>query len=134
MTPQISGAGVSDVQEYREPSLTYRQNTETVAGKVDGLESVRQAVQHILLTERYSNPIYDDDYGVELEQYIGKDIGFIEAGIEATLREALTQDDRITDISVESVQKSDKQTGACTVKFTVYSIFGNFEEEKDVLQ
>ena len=118
---------------YRQPDLTYRLGNTTVAGKIDKLESIKQAVYHILSTERYSSPIYDDNYGVELEQYIGKDIGYIQADIENTLREALTQDDRITNIVVNDVKKSDKQKNACVIEFTVYTIYGNYNENMSIL-
>lgn len=118
---------------YRQPDLTYRLGNTTVAGKIDKLESIKQAVYHILSTERYSSPIYDDDYGVELERYIGKDIGYIQADIENTLKEALTQDDRITNVVVNDVEKSDKQKNACVIKFTVYTIYGNYNENTSIL-
>lgn len=118
---------------YRQPDLTYRLGNTTVAGKIDKLESIKQAVYHILSTERYSSPIYDDNYGVELEQYIGKDIGYIQADIENTLREALTQDDRITNVVVNDVRKSDKQKNACVIEFTVYTIYGNYNENMNIL-
>lgn len=118
---------------YRQPDLTYRLGSTTVAGKIDKLESIKQAVYHILSTERYSSPIYDDNYGVELEQYIGKDIGYIQADIENTLREALTQDDRITNVVVNDVKKSDKQKNACIIEFTVYTIYGNYNENMSIL-
>ena len=118
---------------YRQPDLTYRLGSTTVAGKIDKLESIKQAVYHILSTERYSSPIYDDNYGVELEQYIGKDIGYIQADIENTLKEALTQDDRITNVVVNDVKKSDKQKNACVIEFTVYTIYGNYNENMSIL-
>lgn len=118
---------------YRQPDLTYRLGSTTVAGKIDKLESIKQAVYHILSTERYSSPIYDDNYGVELEQYIGKDIGYIQADIENTLREALTQDDRITNVVVNDVKKSDEQKNACVIEFTVYTIYGNYNENMSIL-
>lgn len=118
--------------EYRQPNLTYRLSDKIVAGKIDGIEAVKQAVQHILMTERYSNPIYDDDYGVELEQYVGQDIGIIAADIESTLQDALCQDDRIEDVVVNSVKKSETQNGACVVDFTVYTIYGTIEESLNV--
>lgn len=118
---------------YRQPDLTYRLGSTTVAGKIDKLESIKQAVYHILSTERYSSPIYDDNYGVELEQYIGKDIGYIQADIENTLKEALTQDDRITNVVVNDVKKSDKQKDVCIIEFTVYTIYGNYNENMSIL-
>ena len=126
MTPQISTGEATDVYSYRQPNLTYRLGTTTVAGKIDKLDAVRQAVYHILMTERYSNQIYGDDYGVELEQYVGKDIGYITADIENTLREALCQDDRITDVQVNGVTRGEQ--GGCLIDFTVFTIYGNFDD------
>lgn len=135
MIPQISdGLDNLETYSYREPSLTYKLGEKTVAGKISKIESVQQAIYHILSTERYSNPIYDDDYGIELEQYVGRDIGTITAGIENTLREALLQDDRITDVVVNNVKKSTIQQNACIIEFTVSTIYGNMEENINVIQ
>ena len=128
MIPQINNRLIGDSIQYRQPNLTYRVGDSTVAGKIDKLDSVKQAIYHILSTERYSNPIYDGDYGVELEQYIGKDIGFITAGIQETLRDALLQDDRISDVQVDNVEKSDKQNNACLIDFTVFTIYGTYKD------
>lgn len=133
MTPQITDRAGTETYSYRQPNLTYRLGNTTVAGKVDKLESIKQAVFHILSTERFSNPIYDDEYGAELEQYIGKDIGFIIASIENTLRDALCQDDRITDVQVNSVEKSSAQQGACVVEFTVFTIYGTYNDSLSIL-
>lgn len=119
---------MSEIKEYRQPNLTYRVGEKSIVGKVDGKESVQQAISHILSTERYSNPIYGDDYGAELNQYIGKDIGYITADIENTLNDALTQDDRITGVTVTDVSKSDEQPSACVVFFTVDTIYGEIDE------
>ena len=128
MIPQINNQLIGESIQYRQPNLTYRVGDSTVAGKIDKLDSVKQAIYHILSTERYSNPIYDGDYGVELEQYIGKDIGFIMAGIQETLRDALLQDDRISDVQVDNVEKSDKQNNACLIDFTVFTIYGTYKD------
>ena len=73
------------IQEYRQPDLTYRMGESAIVGKItDRIESVKQSILHILSTERYSNPIYDDDYGIELEKYIGQDKGTVIADIENT--------------------------------------------------
>lgn len=133
MLPQITNESSTETYSYRQPDLTYRLGNSTVAGKIEKMESIKQAVFHILSTERYSNPIYDDNYGVEFEQYVGQDIGFISASIESTLRDALCQDDRITDIQVNSVEKSSKQNGACIVDFTVFTIYGDYNDSLSVL-
>ena len=132
MTPLISDEASPETYSYRQPNLTYRLGEKTVAGKIDKLESIKQAVYHILSTERFSNPIYDDDYGVELEQYIGQDIGFITASIENTLREALTQDDRITDVQVTDVRKSDRDSNSCLIDFIIFTVYGSYDEQMTV--
>lgn len=130
--PQINDELNGTTYTYRQPDLTYKLNEDSVNGKVTKLDSIKQSVYHILMTERYSNPIYGDNYGVELEQYIGKDLGFIVAGIENTLKDALLQDDRITDIVVTDVSKSSEQQNACLIQFVVYTIYGNYNEEINI--
>ena len=122
------------IQEYRQPDLTYRMGESTIVGKItDKIESVKQSILHILSTERYSNPIYDDDYGVELEKYIGQDKGTVIADIENTLNEALTQDDRITKIKVNSITDG-VESNSLVVEFTVYTIYGEIGEVLNVVQ
>ena len=122
------------IQEYRQPDLTYRMGESAIVGKItDRIESVKQSILHILSTERYSNPIYDDDYGVELEKYIGQDKGMVIADIENTLNEALTQDDRITKIKVNSITDG-VESNSLVVEFTVYTIYGEIGEVLNVVQ
>ena len=122
------------IQEYRQPDLTYRMGESAIVGKItDRIESVKQSILHILSTERYSNPIYDDDYGVELEKYIGQDKGTVIADIENTLNEALTQDDRITKIKVNSITDG-TESNSLVVEFTVYTIYGEIGEVLNVVQ
>ena len=130
MIPSTELLDFEKVAMYRQPSLTYKLTNENVSGKVDGIDAVKQAVYHILATERYANPIYDDNYGVELEQYIGSDYGFIVANIENTLSDALTQDDRITSVIVDDITKNGN---TCTVIFTVKTIYGETQETLNVL-
>ena len=126
--------GTGGIQEYRQPDLTYRMGESAIVGKItDRIESVKQSILHILSTERYSNPIYDDDYGVELEKYIGQDKGMVIADIENTLNEALTQDDRITKIKVNSITDG-VESNSLVVEFTVYTIYGEIGEVLNVVQ
>lgn len=131
MTPNVVYPNLENVAMYRQPSLTYKLTDDTVNGKCDGIDAVKQAIYHILATERYSNPIYDDNYGVELEQYIGADYGFIVASIEQTLSDALTQDDRIKSVSVDDITKDGN---SCHVVFTVRTIYGETQEALNVIQ
>ena len=127
---QINSGFSQEVYSYTQPGLTYSSSETNIAGKADGQEAVRQAIRHVLSTERYENAIYGDGYGVELSQYIGQGFGYVAAGIEETLRDALMQDDRITGVTVTDV--ADIGEGNCKVSFTVSTIYGEIEDSLGV--
>lgn len=110
MLPQIDNSMDNQLETVIMPSKTYKLTEQRISGYVDNLDSIKQAIYHILNVERYSCLIYDDNYGVELEQYIGKDLYYIEATIENTLKEALTQDNRINNVIVNNITKSTLDT------------------------
>lgn len=132
MTSELFNNLNGNIQEYRQPDLTFKVYDDNVEGKIDKLESVKQSIKHILSTERYSNPIYPDSYGIELQQYIGQDYGMLVAGIEGTLIEALTQDDRVKNVIVSSIKKN--EIDSVKIEFVVYTIYGNYTEEINVIQ
>lgn len=134
MASQIYDTIGENAYYYRYPNLTYRMGEKLCSGRISGLEAMKQSIYHILRTERYSNPIYSDDYGVELEQYIGKDLGYLKATIEGTLRDALRQDDRVTDVYITDISQNEGDIASCTVEFMVVTIYGEFEESVDVIQ
>ncbi len=114
-----------------QPSLTYALDVENgrIRGKVDGRESLRQAIYLILSTERYAYLIYSWNYGVELAELIGKPKEYAYPEIKRCIAEALLQDDRI-----EAVDSFDFKTKGKRVQvtFTVHSIFGDLEVMTDV--
>lgn len=110
MLPQIDNSITNEVKTVIIPSKTYKFTEQRITGFVDGLEAIKQAILHILSVERYSYIIYDSNYGVELEQYSGTDLYFIEATIENTLKEALTQDNRINNVIVNQVIQQTSDT------------------------
>lgn len=115
-----------------EPSKVHKMLFEEkrVIGTCDGLEAVKQAVFKILNTERYKYPIYSRNYGVELEHVFGKPLSYAVPEIERVIKEALIQDDRITDVKDFSFEFPRKDTVA--VQFTVVSVFGSCKEMKEV--
>ncbi len=119
------------IEEIRQPSRTYGLNREkgAISGFIDGLDSVRQAVELILSTERYAYPIYSWNYGVELESLIGKDAEYISAEIKRRISEALGQDDRVKDVNGFKLTKKDDEL---VVEFEVVTDYGNFRTETAV--
>ena len=113
------------------PSRTLKMDHDwkTITGTIDQIQAVEQAVFLILTTERYQWLIFSWDYGVELQNLIGKDPEYCIPEIERRTREALLQDDRIT--AVENFEfELNKRKVLTTV--TVISIFGNINVEKAV--
>ena len=120
-----------EIVEEQQPSLTFGIDFDRgrVIGMVDGLDAVKQAVFLILQTERYRYLIYSSDYGSELEGLIGRDPLFVQSELKRRIREALMQDDRIEDVTNFSIRFDGD---SALVRFTVVSIFGNFEAEQEV--
>lgn len=112
-----------------QPSKTYRLDDGRIRGTVDGLNAIRQAVQCILSTERFEHVIYSWNYGVELSGLAGKSMGLVESKLKKRIREALTQDSRIRSVDAFSFTRDDKRLHA---QFTVHTVKGSFEAEKEV--
>lgn len=112
-----------------KPSKTYRLQGKRLAGFIDGLDAVKQAVFFILNTERFEYPIYSNDYGVETQDLIGASRSYVVGDIERRITEALLQDDRIT--SIEDFNISYDRENA-NISFTVITTFGEFEAERSV--
>lgn len=113
-------------------ALTLSAETESVDrinGFVDDLEAVVQAVYLILSTERYKHIIYSWDFGVELVDLIGKPMPYVMSELPRRIKEALTQDNRISDV----VDFEFKQNGKrLHTKFKVISNVGNISTELEV--
>lgn len=101
-----------------------------IIGYADGLEAIKQAIYHILSIERYAYTIYDNNYGVELDQYVGKDLEYIQSTIEETLREALTHDLRINNVNVNNISVINEDK--VLINFTAFTIYGNLVLEVNV--
>ena len=123
---------IKNLQVVKQPSLQHKMNLSDsfIAGKCDGKEGLKQAVYKILSTERYENVIYSRNYGVELKDLFGQPVKTVIALIESHIKEALLQDDRITDVDGFIFDTSQKHK--VSVTFTVHSELGDFEVLKEV--
>ena len=117
--PSLRDDFAQPVQPILMSSLTYAYinvvNSDEVEdsrldGWVDGLEAIRQAVFHIVSTERYDYPIYPSNYGIEMRQFIGKSYNYFKAKINQVMTDALYQDDRIVSVTNISMSHPDPYT------------------------
>lgn len=113
-----------------QPSKTYKYTTEHINGNVDNVEAVKQTAMHILNTERYANVIYPDWYGMEFEKYVGRSFEYLQATLENDLKDALTQDDRIYNVSLENLEKID--IDAAMSKILLNTTAGDIRLEKKI--
>ena len=134
LLPDTSAAGnggaVKIVTQETYPNKTYKMqiDNDRVQGVISkDLQAVEQAVYKILNTERYKHVIYSWNYGVELQDLFGKPMPYVLPEIPRRITEALTQDDRIEDVT--DYDLSYTKDGAVLAKFTVVSIYGDFTEE-----
>lgn len=97
-----------------------------IDSQIDGLDAIKQAAFKLLETARYQHVIYNFSYGSELSDLIGRDSDYIEMELRRRIRDALTYDDRITDVTNFSFNHEDENV---TVSFKVISIEGSFESE-----
>lgn len=113
----------------QQPSRTYRADFEggRIIGRADGLKAMEQAVYLILNTERFRHIIYSWNYGSELSSVIGEDIQLAQSEAKRLITEALTQDERITDVTDFEFTRNGMNT--LSVRFNVNTVFGALESE-----
>lgn len=129
-----AAAGDMDLPAFQirtQPGLTHRLDMERncVRGTADGQEAVLQAVYLILNVERYAYPIYSRNYGAELSGLIGKPRDYAMSEIKRRITDALLQDDRITGVSGWEFEAGRRSV---RVSFTVHTVYGDVETEKEV--
>lgn len=132
MIPSVEDDLTEDYEVEEQPSLAWKISTdgERLSGETDGLESIRQTIYAILNTERYGSMIYSWDYGVELSDLIGEPVSYVLPEIKRRITEALTQDDRITDVSGFEFDTSKKRV--VQVAFQVETAMGSVQSEIEV--
>lgn len=118
---------VSVIEEAKEsPSLTYKLDLDKgrIAGKIDKLEAVNQAIRKAIITPRFKCLIYDNQYGSEIEDaVISNDATqeYIETAIEGFITDALKPDTRILSVSDFSVSF---EGNSVYISFKADTIFG----------
>ncbi|MCM1227683.1 MAG: DUF2634 domain-containing protein [Clostridium sp.] len=119
---------ITDIAEENEkPSKTYALDLESgrISGMIDGLESVNQAIKKAVLTRRFNNLIYDDDYGCEAESALyDKDVTreYLETAIPEMIEDALSPDTRILKIYDFEMEFKDD---SAYISFKADTIFGD---------
>jgi len=131
MLPAVNDDLQKDFEIEEETSHTYKLDLDnsTIAGYVDDLEAMKQAIYLILNIERYEYLIYSWNYGIELNDLYGQPIPFVLPELKRRITEALVQDSRILGVDNFSFETN---KGKVHATFTVHTIFGDIEAERVV--
>ncbi len=131
MLPAVNDDLQKDFEIEEETSHTYKLDLDnsTIAGYVDDLEAMKQAIYLILNIERYEYLIYSWNYGIELADLFGQPTSFVLPELKRRITEALVQDSRILGVDNFSFETN---KGKVHATFTVHTIFGDVEAERVV--
>ncbi|MCW0953181.1 DUF2634 domain-containing protein [Weissella ceti] len=121
-----------EIEEYTAPSLTYSVQNGRIIGMIDEKDAMSQAIDKVLRTERFIFEIYDDQYGHDLNDLIGKDYDYVLSEIERMVKEALLGDDRVDSVDINEITQLNATTLSVTVSIT--TMFGEIETEMEVEQ
>lgn len=117
------------MDEEVETSRTYQLLKDKTQGYTNDLEALKQAIYKILGTEQYEYSIYSFDYGISLENLIGKDVAYVSIELQRRIEECLMEDERILSVDQFTFDTSGDEL---TCSFTVKSIYGEINIVKEV--
>lgn len=132
MTPETDNILLNNIEDFtKQTSRTYCLDIEKniITNYCDGIDAMKQTIYCILNTERFDYLIYSWNYGVEIKNLIGENATFVISELERVIKEALLQDDRITDINEFQFEISKNQV---KVNFIAITSVGDVEFEKVV--
>ena len=117
------------IQEQTYSTKTYGLSETKIEGVLDNLAALKQAIYKILSTEQYEYPMYSFKYGIAWKDLIGEERSYARAEMKRMIEEALLRDDRIREVSGFHFEFS---TDSCHCSFSVSSIYGEIQIEKEV--
>lgn len=119
-----------DNEENQNPTLTFQIANGRIRNKFDGLGAMVQAVDKILKTERFVFPIYTDQYGNDLNDLLGKDLGYSKVEAERMVKEALLADERVIKVDITCINETSSNT--LTLTGECQTSYGNIPIESEV--
>lgn len=121
-----------DITQYSAPELSpsygwkLDPNKNKIAGWVDDIDSIKQAIYLMLRTERGKYEIYPEWYGMELYDLYGKPQDLVTVRLPSLVKDCLLTDKRITSVDNFDIHFEGSK---CICKFTVQSVFGEFQSD-----
>ena len=95
------------------------------------LSAISQDIKFYLSTERNMYPIMGSNFGVEFLDLIGRDRQYVQAQVKKRITDALSIDDRITNIS--SFNFSAPDSSSLLVSFVVETVLGKVNMTTEII-
>ena len=127
----------TDFEDYeiqgRQASFTYeiQSEQEHIRDYIDGIKAVCQSVYKILMTEKGKFEIYDENFGISLDDLFGKSIAYAQCELPVRIEKALLFDERILNVFDFSFSYL-KEKGVLLTKFFIETIFGETSFDLEV--
>lgn len=115
------------------PTYTYKVDhiTNRIRGMTDELDAMVQVVEIILQVERYYFQIYTANFGVNLNNLIGEEYGFVTSELKRRINDAFIPDNRIVRTSNWIFGPLDQSDGMA-VSFIVHTVYGDVPAQMEV--
>ncbi len=110
MTQEDFDKFLDKIEIEKQNNKGYRVVDNRVAGYVDGVDSLEQAISFILATERFRFITMSDNVGVEFEELFGENRELAELKLKDTITEAILSDDRVEEISFFGITRISRNT------------------------
>ncbi|MCL2754402.1 MAG: DUF2634 domain-containing protein [Oscillospiraceae bacterium] len=132
----------ADDYEYPRTASCFADKTYDLSGSsrfIYGVEAVKQAVYKALKTQRFRHEVYSTDYGLEFGDLCGCDPEFVCIELERRIKDALSTDSRITDVSGFRFETLKSSSGGGSVVLATFTVSADsdsfvFQHEIDLGQ
>ena len=95
------------------------------------LKAISQDIKFALSTERNMYPIMGSNFGVEFLDLIGKDRQYVQAQVKKRVKDALSIDDRITNI--DNFKFEEIGEGSLSVSFVIETVLGKVNMVTEII-
>lgn len=129
MTPQTLLNENIVTKEYETKTWKLNDKEKIIAGIIDEIEAVKQAVFCYLNIERFQWIIYSWKIGIETKHLYGEPIDWVCSEIERVIKEALSVDNRIENVDDFEFEIEKR---VVHVSFRVKTVYGEYTHKMEV--
>lgn len=100
---------------FSNETFKYIPERDMVVGRVKDGDALTQSLFFILMTDRYSYPIFNRDYGIDISDIIGEDFNTVYNKLPYRIVEAFEVDDRVLSVLDVDINQIDETTAAVDI-------------------